>query len=135
MALRSARRGKRTTNVAQQLSSGRAGTVAGAPGVKKQGGGSSRGLIHGVKKQEVADLGGVLVARRWACFYWTTTTKSRTQPLINIESESVSVPRLLVCLSLPAPPWSCAKENRPFISERALLGAGDGVDATTITQA
>lgn len=44
-------------------------------------------------------------------------------------------PRLLVCLSLPAPPWSCAKENRPFTSEQALLEAGDGVDATTITQA
>lgn len=37
MALRSARRGKRTTNVAQQLSSGWAGTVAGAPGVKSKG--------------------------------------------------------------------------------------------------
>jgi len=104
MALRSAWRGKRTTNVAQQLSSGWAGTVVGAPGVKSKGAGSSRGLIHGVKKQEVADLGGVLVARRWACFYWTATTKSHTQPSINSESESVSAPRLLVCLSLPASP-------------------------------
>lgn len=89
----------------------------GRAGSQKQGDGSSRGLIHGVKKQEVADLGGVLVVRRWACFYWTAT---------------LSPVFWSACRCRP--PRPCAKENRPFTSEQALLGAGDGVDATTITR-